>query len=58
MKISKDDSDPLDILTIKLCNLVRNMIYSSYQEQDYKKARRNGLELLSIIKDELNTYPK
>ena len=58
MKISRDDSDPLDILTIKMCGLVRNMIYASYGEQDFAKARRNALELLSIVKDELNSYPK
>jgi hypothetical protein len=33
------------------------MIYSAYEEQDYEKARRNGLELISIIQDELKSYP-
>ena len=56
-KIAVDQSDELDVLTTKICGLVRNMIYSAYAENDYNKARRNGLELFNIVRDELNSYP-
>jgi hypothetical protein len=57
MKLSSTD-DPLELISLKMCQIVQNMIYSAYQEQDYAKARRNGLELISIVQDELDSYPK
>lgn len=56
MKLSSTD-DPLELISLKMCQIVQNMIYSAYEEQDYEKARRNGLELISIIQDELKSYP-
>lgn len=53
----KAEDDPLELITLKMCQIIQNMIYSAYEEQDYDKARRNGLELISIIKDELASYP-
>jgi hypothetical protein len=57
MKLSSTD-DPLELISLKMCQIVQNMIYSAYEEQDYAKARRNGLELISIVQDELDSYPK
>lgn len=57
MKLSSTD-DPLELISLKMCQIVQNMIYSAYEEQDYGKARRNGLELISIVQDELDSYPK
>jgi len=57
MKLSSTD-DPLELISLKMCQIVQNMIYSAYEEHDYAKARRNGLELISIIQDELDSYPK
>jgi hypothetical protein len=57
MKLSSTD-DPLELISLKMCQIVQNMIYSAYQEQDFVKARRNGLELISIVQDELDSYPK
>lgn len=56
MKISPDKYDELDDLTIKICNLVRNMVYSAYDKNDYDKAISNCEELLDIAKNELETY--
>lgn len=58
MRISPDKYDKLDDLTIKVCNLVRNMIYSAYDENDYDKAIVNCEELLDIAKNELEIYKK
>jgi len=57
MKLSSTD-DPLELISLKMCQIVQNMIYSAYEEQDYDKARRNGLELISIVQDEIDSYPK